>query len=134
MDIGEELARRTRSLMTASTRSPSVSPGPRNDLPDVRFALSYDALKTKGTPSRRGQSGEFGRQGGGVGFAFDDTWTRHQHEGATAADRDVSNRESWHGGHYRRQEGAGRAGKARREGARIRCTILPLQRNPPLPP
>src|SRR6185503_3589258 len=36
-----------------STRTPSASPGPRNDAPDVRFALSYDALKMKGTPARR---------------------------------------------------------------------------------
>src|SRR3954468_13551840 len=36
-----------------STRTPSLNPGPRNDEPDVRFALSYDALKMKGTPARR---------------------------------------------------------------------------------
>src|SRR4051794_21775735 len=39
-----------------STRTPSTSPGPRNDAPEVRFALSYDALKMKGTPARRGIS------------------------------------------------------------------------------
>ena len=27
-------------------------PGPRNDFSDVRFALSYDALKMSGTPQR----------------------------------------------------------------------------------
>src|SRR3954471_9976047 len=37
----------------ARTRKPSVSPGPRNDRPDVRFALSNDALKMNGTPTRR---------------------------------------------------------------------------------
>src|SRR5262245_39200881 len=36
----------------ASTRNPSISPGPRNDDPDVRLALSYDALKMKGMASR----------------------------------------------------------------------------------
>src|SRR5829696_2753038 len=33
-------------------RSPSSTPGPRNERPDVRFALSYDALKINGTPAR----------------------------------------------------------------------------------
>src|SRR5262245_21992402 len=40
----------------ASVRSPSSSPGPRNDRIDVRFALSYDALKTNGTRARRAMS------------------------------------------------------------------------------
>src|SRR5215831_15808557 len=35
------------------TRTPSFRPGPRNEVPDVRFALSYDALKMNGTPARR---------------------------------------------------------------------------------
>src|SRR5262245_55337781 len=34
-------------------RRPSRRPGPRNDPPEVRLALSYDALKMKGTPRRR---------------------------------------------------------------------------------
>src|SRR5690349_5409470 len=42
-----------RSRTCASTRRPSVSPGPRKDRSDVRFALSYDALKTNGTPAER---------------------------------------------------------------------------------
>ena len=42
-----------RALMPASTRSPSSRPGPRNERPDVRLALSYDALKMKGTRARR---------------------------------------------------------------------------------
>src|SRR5438874_4798236 len=47
----------TRSRVSAFTaariRRPSSRPGPRNDRIDVRFALSYDALKTNGTPARR---------------------------------------------------------------------------------
>src|SRR5215813_9188230 len=41
------------ALIDASTRSPSARPGPRNDRPDVRLALSNDALKTNGTFTRR---------------------------------------------------------------------------------
>src|SRR6478736_1737058 len=40
-----------RSFTRASTRSPSSRPGPRNDVIDVRFALSNDALNTIGTPT-----------------------------------------------------------------------------------
>src|SRR6266850_2766070 len=43
-------------LIPASTRRPSSRPGPRNDRPDVRFALSYDALKMNGTCRRRVRS------------------------------------------------------------------------------
>src|SRR4051812_19114600 len=32
---------------------PSSRPGPRNDRTEVRFALSYEALKMNGTPARR---------------------------------------------------------------------------------
>jgi hypothetical protein len=45
---GRPVARFTAS----SVFSPSWRPGPRNDLPEVRFALSNDALKTSGSPSR----------------------------------------------------------------------------------
>src|SRR5215470_7621198 len=41
------------SLIAERTRSPSARPGPRNDWPDVRFALSNDALKMNGTFTRR---------------------------------------------------------------------------------
>lgn len=34
-------------------RQPSLIPGPRNESDDVRFALSYEALKMKGTPISR---------------------------------------------------------------------------------
>src|SRR5688572_365781 len=50
--IGTAAASATR----ASTRRPSASPGPRNECPDVRLALSYDALKTNGVPARRAMS------------------------------------------------------------------------------
>ena len=45
-----------RALTLANTFSPSVSPGPRYDVIDVRLALSNDALKTTGVPSRRATS------------------------------------------------------------------------------
>src|SRR6267154_6442870 len=38
--------------MAARIRRPSSRPGPRNDRPDVRFALSYDALKMNGIRRR----------------------------------------------------------------------------------
>src|SRR5687768_17809100 len=41
-----------RFLMPERTFKPSAMPGPRNDFNDVRFALSYEALKMKGTPHR----------------------------------------------------------------------------------
>src|SRR5690349_13225187 len=44
------------SATRASTRSPSARPGPRNDPPDVRLALSYEALKMNGVPARRARS------------------------------------------------------------------------------
>src|SRR5436190_87245 len=47
--IGTPAASRTRPR----TRSPSTRPGPRNDEPEVRFALSYDALTATGPPARR---------------------------------------------------------------------------------
>src|SRR5262249_43879937 len=50
--IGTPAASRTRP----STRSPRSRPGPRNDEDAVRLALSYDALKTSGTPARREMS------------------------------------------------------------------------------
>src|SRR5205823_5254658 len=42
-----------RDLIAANARSPWARPSPRKEWPDVRFALSYDALKMNGTPSRR---------------------------------------------------------------------------------
>src|SRR5262245_48814803 len=44
---------RQRALIAASTRKPSSRPGPRKDRPDVRLALSYDALKMNGTRDRQ---------------------------------------------------------------------------------
>ena len=45
-------AGRSPSSPARGSCSPSSSPGPRNDLPEVRLALSNDALKTSGSPSR----------------------------------------------------------------------------------
>src|SRR5215471_9451464 len=39
------------ALILARMRNPSVKPGPRNDLTEERFALSYDALKMYGAPA-----------------------------------------------------------------------------------
>ncbi len=50
------IGRPVRSRTSARIRRPSFSPGPRNDRPEVRFALSYDALKTHGIPARRAMS------------------------------------------------------------------------------
>src|SRR5262245_48227527 len=47
---------RQRALIAASTRKPSSRPGPRKDRPDVRFALSYEALKMNGTRDRHAMS------------------------------------------------------------------------------
>src|ERR1051325_974478 len=41
-----------RTLTSSSAASPASSPGPRNDVPDVRLALSNDALNTTGTWQR----------------------------------------------------------------------------------
>src|SRR3954468_13134480 len=39
--------------MPARALNPSSSPGPRNDVADVRVGLSFEALKRKGVPVRR---------------------------------------------------------------------------------
>src|SRR5215510_6933465 len=45
-----------RARTSARIRSPVSRPGPRNEAIDVRFALSYDALKATGTPQRAATS------------------------------------------------------------------------------
>src|SRR4051812_40762300 len=42
----------TASFTRLRTLTPSPRPGPRNDASEVRFALSYEALKMYGTPHR----------------------------------------------------------------------------------
>lgn len=96
MDIGENW--HAHAVFDACEHAESLSKPwstERSARRPIRFVVG--SLEDKRHPQPPGQLGEFGCQGGGVGFAFDDTWTRHQHEGPTAADRDVSNRESWHG-------------------------------------
>jgi len=44
--------RPVRARTSARIRRPASSPGPRKDFTEVRFALSYDALKMTGTPQR----------------------------------------------------------------------------------
>src|SRR5262249_38982410 len=39
------------ALIFPRIRMPSLRPGPRKELTEERFALSYDALKTYGTPA-----------------------------------------------------------------------------------
>src|SRR5262245_10977529 len=50
--ISVRIGKPVRDLTSASARRPASRPGPRNDDRDVRFALSYDALKIKDTPQR----------------------------------------------------------------------------------
>ena len=78
--IGTPAASRTRP----STRTPSSSPGPRNDAPDVRFALSYDALKTKGTPARRVMSRSASAGLDRVRLALDHARPGDEHQRAAA--------------------------------------------------
>ena len=68
------------ALMPRSTRRPSVSPGPRNERFDVRFALSYDALKMNGTRSRLVMSVSRLASSGRVRLALDHARAGHQHE------------------------------------------------------
>ena len=89
-------------------RSPSASPGPRNDRPEVRFALSYDALKMNGTPQPRGDRRELGGEIGRVLLALDDARAADEHERAPAADRDVANLNGGTAALYRAQAGARR--------------------------
>ena len=101
-----------RALIAASTRRPSSSPGPRNERPDVRFALSYDALKMNGTPTRARDVGELGRRDRVACASLSMTHgPGDQDERAAAADRDVAELERGHGRHY-----TGRVGRAGRVG------------------
>ena len=56
VDVGQDRHARRAPARGARTRRPSSRPGPRNDRPEVRLALSYDALKTYWTPARRAMS------------------------------------------------------------------------------
>ena len=74
--IGTPAAARTRPRM----RSPSTRPGPRNDRPDVRFALSYDALNTYGTPGAARDVANRERRVDRVRLALDDTGSGDEQE------------------------------------------------------
>ena len=63
-------------------------PGPRNDFSDVRFALSYDALKMSGTPQRDAIFTSDFRNHRRVLGAFDDARPGNQREGSAAAEGD----------------------------------------------
>ena len=52
VDVGQDRHAGRRPHVREDRASLPAGPGPRNDPPDVRFALSYDALKTYGTPAR----------------------------------------------------------------------------------
>ena len=71
--------RRPRAPARACARLPP-SPGPRNDVADVRFALSYDALKMYGTPARRAMSRSASASLDRVRFALDDARPGDQHQ------------------------------------------------------
>ena len=83
-----------RVAHAASTRSPSASPGPRNEPRDVRFALSYDALKMYGTPARRAMSRSASARSDGVRLALDDARAGDQEQRCAAPDRQPGERES----------------------------------------
>jgi hypothetical protein len=74
--------------MLAMTRRPVSRPGPRNEPPDVRFALSY----VRAPRDVAEAAGEIGR----VLLAFDHARARDQHERAPATNRDVAQRERSH--------------------------------------
>ena len=84
-------------------------PGPRNDFSDVRFALSYDALKMSGTPQRDGDLRERLGNHRGVRIAFDDARSGNQREGSAAADGDGARHHACRVGHQTMPASAGRA-------------------------
>ena len=79
VDVGQDRARRLVRAPRASTRRPSSRPGPRNEPPDVRLALSYEALKMYGTPSATAMSRIAMREAEGVRFALDDARAGDEH-------------------------------------------------------
>ena len=52
VDVGEDRQPGRAPSPRPAPRRPASRPGPRNDVADVRFALSNDALKMTGTPQR----------------------------------------------------------------------------------
>ena len=46
VDVGQDGDAGSLADARRASASPSSSPGPRNERPEVRFALSYEALKT----------------------------------------------------------------------------------------
>src|SRR5262249_62118881 len=50
--VGDSSGTPVRARTSARPRSPASGPVPRNDAIEVRFALSYDALKMTDTPQR----------------------------------------------------------------------------------
>ena len=79
----------SRDLIAARMRRPSSRPGPRNERPEVRLALSYDALKMNGTPQAAGDVDELRGEIRRVLFAFDDAGTGDEHERMAVAEDDV---------------------------------------------
>ena len=90
-----------RRLIAASTRSPSVMPGPRYDLAEVRLALSYERLEDeRDTDARRDVHERLG-QARGVRLALDDARTGHQDDGMSVPHHHVAQRDRRHGSGHR---------------------------------
>ena len=97
VDVGQDRARRRASLTRPSTRSPSSRPGPRNEVSDVRLALSYDALKMYGTPHRAAMALIARASSIACRFALDDAGSGYEDERAAAADGHRPDGHGWHG-------------------------------------
>ena len=54
----------------------------------MRLALSYDALKTYGTPDAARDVPDRDREVDRMGLAFDDAWTRDEQQRTAAAHRE----------------------------------------------
>ncbi len=61
-----------RSRTARQHAQPLLEAGPAERRPDVRLALSNEALKTYGTPSAPGDVADGVREADGVRFALDD--------------------------------------------------------------
>ncbi len=85
------------SFTVASTASPRSSPGPRNELIEVRLALSNEALKMNGTLQRAAIAWTDGRGLNRVLLAFDDTRSSDEREGLSFAEGHATDRYLTHG-------------------------------------
>ena len=123
VDVGED--RHAVSRLDAR-RAPAAlrrGPGRETIVPDVRFALSNDALKMNGTPTRRAMSTSRPARSRRVCFALDDARTGDERERAAAADRDVAQLQRGHGRIIRGRDG--RTGGGRMAAGEGSAAFLP---------